>query len=56
MQEYGITSLNCCAVENSKESRNCSKKEQIVAEQYSHNWLKEVAAIRSAKGLKNLMS
>ena len=34
MQEYGITSPNCCAVGNSKESRNCSKKEQNVAEQY----------------------
>ena len=27
MQEYGITSPNCCAAGNSKESRNYSKKE-----------------------------
>ena len=34
MHESGITSPNCCAVGNSKESRNYSKKEQNVAEQY----------------------
>ena len=34
MQEYGITSPNCCAAGNSKESRNYSKNKQNVAEQY----------------------
>ena len=34
MQEYGITSPNCCATGNSKESRDCSKKEHNVVEQY----------------------
>ena len=29
MQEYGITSPNCCAAGNSKESRNCSKKSRM---------------------------
>ena len=29
MHEYGITSPNCCAAGNSKESRNCSKRSII---------------------------
>ena len=49
MQEYGITSPNLCAAGNSKESRNCSKKEQNVAKQYLYNWLKEVAAREAQK-------
>ena len=52
MQEYGITSPNCCAARNSKESRNCSKKEQNVAKQYRYNWLKQVAARKAHKDEK----
>ena len=33
MQESGINFTKCYAAGNSKESRNCSKKEQNVAEQ-----------------------
>ena len=43
------TSPNCCAVGNSKERRNCSKKGQKVAEQYCYTWLKETVAEKMHK-------